>query len=155
MVASPGITKGSIIVPTCKGGPLLAIRVGNEITGELSESTSALRWVHDSTPDVVCPIVVDGNVYLCQDGRMTILDLESGKVLDQGRMHASPYRASPIHVDGHLYYTARDGVISVIKTGPKFELVSENNLGEAQTASPVVSNGVLYLRTYNALYAVK
>lgn len=37
--------------------------------------------------------------------------------------------------------------------GKTFEVLDENELGEPQTASPVISNGALYMRTYEALYA--
>jgi hypothetical protein len=43
---------------------------------------------------------------------------------------------------------------TVVKAGRNFEIVSSNTLDEATTASPVISNGVLYLRSYEALYAI-
>jgi hypothetical protein len=44
----------------------------------------------------------------------------------------------------------------VVKAGRDFAVVAKNELGgEAITATPVVSNGTLYLRTYEALYAIR
>ena len=71
------------------------------------------------------------------------------------RTHSDRHRASPILADGHLYLTARDGTISVVKTGRKFEMVAQNRLGEAMSSSPVVANGTLYLRTFDALWAIR
>ncbi|MCA9045263.1 MAG: PQQ-binding-like beta-propeller repeat protein, partial [Planctomycetaceae bacterium] len=65
------------------------------------------------------------------------------------------HRSSPIYADGHIYFCAKDGMCTVLKAGRKFEIVAQNDLGEPITASPVVSNGVLYLRSYNALYAIR
>ena len=53
-----------------------------------------------------------------------------------------------------MYLTARDGVITVVKAGPKFEKLAENNLPDDITASPVISNGRIYIRGWKTLYAV-
>ena len=51
--------------------------------------------------------------------------------------------------------TAVDGFhLSIIKAGPKFEILAQNDLGEEISASPAVSNGRIYLRTFDALYAI-
>ncbi len=43
----------------------------------------------------------------------------------------------------------------MLKAGPRFEPVAENDIGnEPITASPAISNGTLYLRSYDALYAI-
>jgi hypothetical protein len=42
----------------------------------------------------------------------------------------------------------------VVKAGPKFEEVSTNALEEITTASPVISNGRIYIRTYESLWAI-
>jgi outer membrane protein assembly factor BamB len=91
---------------------------------------------------------------LQKDGRVFAYDQASGKELYFERTHTSQHRSSPTYADGHIYCCARDGMCTVLKAGPKFEIVSQNDLGEAITASPVVANGVLYLRTYDALYAI-
>jgi hypothetical protein len=42
----------------------------------------------------------------------------------------------------------------VVKAGPKFELLAKNNLLESMSSSPVISNGRIYLRTFETLYAI-
>ena len=59
-----------------------------------------------------------------------------------------------MYADGHIYLTARDGVISVVKAGRKFELVASNELGEAISSSPAISGGKIYFRTFDSLIAV-
>jgi hypothetical protein len=34
-------------------------------------------------------------------------------------------------------------------------MVAQNDLQESLTASPLIANGTLYLRTYEALYAIR
>ena len=74
------------------------------------------------------------------------MDATTGKELYQERLHSARYRASPVFADGKIYLTARDGVVSVVKAGPEFELLATNELPDAFTASPAVANGRLYLR---------
>ena len=60
-----------------------------------------------------------------------------------------------MYADGHIYFGSNDGHFTVIKAGKDFEIVSTIDMGEAITASAIVSNGTLYIRSYDALYAIK
>ena len=66
----------------------------------------------------------------------------------------SAYRASPVAADGNIYLTARDGVVTVVKAGPKFEEIAVNRLPDSLYASPAISNGRIYLRGFATLYAI-
>ena len=155
-VASPGIGKGVIIVPTAKRGPTVALNVAS-LKGNSTDVESARKWVLPQTPDVSIPLIVDGLVYLLhKDGKLQCVDVESGEEIYFERTHTVQHRVSPIYADGHIYFCGKDGVCSVVKAGKEFEIVSTNDMGgEDITASPVVANGTLYIRTYKALYAIK
>ena len=60
-----------------------------------------------------------------------------------------------VYGDGKIYLTARDGVVTVVKAGREFEILASNDVEEDISASPVISNKTLYLRSYDALYAIK
>jgi len=64
------------------------------------------------------------------------------------------HRASPVYADGHIYLTARKGIVTVVKAGREFQVVSQNDMQEPITASPVISGGRIYLRSFDALYAI-
>ena len=49
------------------------------------------------------------------------------------------YQASPVAGDGKVYFTSLDGVVTVVKAGPKFEVLAQNDLGEGIVASPAIS----------------
>ena len=154
-VSSPTAAEGLVVIPTAKKGPTVAVNLA-EADGKIDPAGRAIRWVNDKTPDVPCPLIVDGLVYHCRkDGKLFVVDAKTGEELYYERTHDHQHRASPIYVDGHVYLTARDGHTTVVKAGREFEIVAENSLDEAITATPVVSNGTLYLRTFNALYAVR
>jgi hypothetical protein len=50
--------------------------------------------------------------------------------------------------------TSEDGLTSVFKAGPKFELLAENATGEYTLSTIAVSGGQLFLRTEKHLYAI-
>ena len=143
--------------PTAKKGPVFAIRPDQ--TGNLTGRKSAIRWIMPrNTPDVPSPLIRDGLVYLCREnGILVCLDQETGAELYAQRTHpdGQRHRASPVFANGHIYLNARDGRIAVVKAGREFEPVSANKLNELISASPAISNGTLYLRTFDALWAFR
>ena len=153
-VASPAATEEFLVVPTAKGGPVLGLQA-SELSGNVT-GKSPVKWFGDKTPDVSCPVIHEGLVYLCMtDGRLRCVDQKTGEKVYDERIHNAQYRASGVVSEGHMYLTARDGMCTVVKLGKAFEVLAENELGEPQTASPVISNGTLYMRTYHALYAIR
>ena len=95
-------------------------------------------------------------MYLCREnGMLLVLDRKTGEEVYMERTHNNRHRASPVLADGHIYLTARDGKISVVKSGRKFEMLAQNEIGEDMSASPVISNGTIYLRTFDALWAIR
>jgi hypothetical protein len=63
-------------------------------------------------------------------GVLTAYDLKSGKELFAERI-ASPCWATPVVAGGNLFCFGKDGVTSVVKTGPDFRIVATNRLWEA------------------------
>jgi hypothetical protein len=56
--------------------------------------------------------------------------------------------------DGKIYATNEDGVTTVIRAGPRFEILAENGLDDYTLSSPAISNGQIFLRTDFALWAI-
>lgn len=156
-VSSPASTKGAIVIPTAKRGPTVAIRVDSRLTGDVTGVADIPLWVLPETPDVSIPLIVDGLVYLLhKDGKLQCVDLETGEEVYFERTHTVQHRVSPLYANGHIYFCGKDGVCTVVKAGREFEIVSKNEMGgEAITASPVISQGHLFIRTYDALYAIR
>jgi len=157
LVASPCCAPGTIIVPTCKGGPTIALRVTDDLAGDCTGKASVVKWINPLTPDVSIPLVADGLVYLLhKDGKLQCVDLETGKDIYLERTHTGQHRTSPLLVDGRIYYGSNDGWVTVVRAGRQFEQLDTIDFGgEAITASLIVSGGTLYVRSYDALYAIK
>ena len=56
--------------------------------------------------------------------------------------------------DGKIYITNEDGVTSVVKAGPEFEVLAENEFGDYVLSSPAVSDGQIFIRTTKFLYCI-
>jgi outer membrane protein assembly factor BamB len=154
-VASPVAVSDLIVVPTAKNGPVIGVKP--EAKGMITIGSPFEQWRRPrDTPDVPSPLVHDGLVYLDREmGILICMDAKTGQEHYQERLHPARYRASPVYADGKLYLTARDGTFSVVKAGPKFELLATNQLADTFTASPAISAGRIYLRGFEALYAIQ
>ncbi len=156
LVASPGVVPGAIIIPTCKKGPCVGLRVTDELVGECSNKQSILRWVNPITPDVSTPLIHDGLVYLLhKDGKLQCVDLESGEDVYLERTHTGQHRTSPLLVNNKLYFGSNDGWVSVVQAGRTFQLLHSIDIGEAISASLLVAHDTLLMRTSEALYAIR
>jgi outer membrane protein assembly factor BamB len=154
LISSPVATPEMLLVPTAKGGPVVAVRPG--AAGLIQPGGPFELWRAEKvTPDVPSPLVHGGLVYLAGDnGLLRCLDAKTGAELYRERLPADHYRASPILAAGRVYLIARGGTVSVVKAGRSFELLATNTLDDHFTASPAVANGRLYLRGFRSLYAI-
>ena len=114
-----------------------------------------VAWEHfKSIPYVPSPLAYRGVVYLAKEGGIvTAYDAKSGDILKNGRIKGTgAYYASPVAGDGKVYVVSDKGVISVLKAGSEWEVLSSRDLMERTVATPVVSGGKLFVRSEAALY---
>jgi outer membrane protein assembly factor BamB len=151
IVASPIIFNEIIYVPT-RVKPLLALRAGGR--GDIT--SSHVLWSTVNGPDVPTPVTDGRYFYIINDkGIVWCLDAKTGaEVYGQQRLKPGTYSGSPVLADGKIYVTDEDGLTTVIAAGPKFEVLSENPLGEYCLSSPAISDGRIYIRTSGHLYAI-
>lgn len=154
-VASPGISKDLIVVPTAKNRGVYAIKPG--FTGDITKNKEANAWQLDrGTPDVPSPLIHDGLVYLCREnGNLNCHEAKTGKKIYEERTNRQRHRASPVYADGKVYLSARDGKVTVVQAGRDFKILSVNDLKDDLSASPAISNGTVYIRTFGALWAIR
>jgi outer membrane protein assembly factor BamB len=88
---------------------------------------------------------------------VTCLDAATGRSVWQGRVGAvqrEGFSASPVSLDGKVFFTNDDGETFVLKAGPAFELLHVNRIGESVLASPALVDGHWYIRTDRNLFAI-
>jgi outer membrane protein assembly factor BamB len=157
-VASPVIAGDIAVVPTGRndrGQPRLhGIRLGG--TGDVTATHRA--WKREDTgPFVPTLVEYKGRVYFVRDrGEVECIDPATGKTLwsDAFPKDRSNYYSSPLIAGGNLYAAREDGVIFVARVENKFELLSENNMGERVIASPVAVSNRLLIRGEQHLFCI-
>ena len=64
------------------------------------------------------------------------------------------HSASLLSANGLAYFFSDEGIVSVVKPGPKFNIVAQSELGENIYASPAVYGDDLYLRGEKRLFRI-
>jgi outer membrane protein assembly factor BamB len=157
-IASPVIAGDVVVIAYGRNDRrqprLFGIRTGGE--GDVT-STHHL-WKRDDTGTFApTPVEYKGRVYLARDrGEVECLDPATGKTvwsdaLPKGRQ---AYYSSPIVAGGKLYAAREDGTVFVASIDGKFELLSENALGEPVIASPIAAGNRLFLRGERHLFCI-
>ncbi|MCH2375401.1 MAG: PQQ-like beta-propeller repeat protein, partial [Planctomycetes bacterium] len=132
---------------------LLAVKSVGDAKGDLTSTHVA--WSHRrGLPSVPSPLVYEEVVYIVKNGGIvTSLGAADGGVLKQGRATSlGNYYASPVAGDGKVYLASEPGVITVLKAGGDWDILSYHDFGERIMATPTIVDGEVYVRTDDALY---
>ena len=152
IIASP-LVVGDIVVAPTRERPMLAIKAGGR--GDIT-ATHKL-WSFNNGPDVPTPVSDGTLLYTVTDrGVAYALDVKTGKVVyGPQRLRPDSYSASPVLAEGKVYVTSEnEGLTSVYRAGPTFELLSENPLEDYCLSSPAISEGQIFIRTTGHLWAI-
>lgn len=159
IIASPVAADGVIVAtsgnPAGAGkGRMIAVRDGG--TGDLGKSNRLWEY-GKSTPDSSTPIAYQGKLYACADnGVASCFNLKTGELLWTKRLEKGPYHAALVAGDGKVYALSIEGQCSVIAAkSADGDVVATNKLPGTFYATPAISDGVIYLRAYQKLYAVR
>jgi len=156
VIPTPVVGHGLVFAASGRVGPTLAIRPG----GRGNVTRTHLAWMSPKgSPFVPSPVVYGDQLYTVNDMASIVTSFEAatGKVLWQGRLGVAQregFSASPVAVDGKIFFTNDQGETFVVKAGPTFELIRTNRIGESTLASPALVDGRWYIRTDRSLFAI-
>lgn len=144
--------------------PIFAVRPGGSGDISLSQGEAEndyIAWCQKNAgPYNPSTIVYDGRLYVLYDmGLIACYDATTGeeiygkKRLKNGRAFTS----SPWAYDGKIFFLNEDGVTTVIKAGPEFEVLWTNPLGDDSMcmATPAIAGDRLLVRTAKKLYCIR
>ena len=124
-------------------------------------AASHIAWTFAQGPDVPTPVSDGKLLYVVRDrGVVFALDVKTGAtVYGPERLPSGTYSASPILADGKIYVTTEEeGVTTVFRAGPKFEILSSNSLlGDCSPyclSTVAISEGQIFIRTSSYLWAI-
>ena len=152
---TPVIGNGVIVAMSGYQGPAIAMRL--PAPGERGDLTDTHRlWREEKTQQRVGSGVIAGDHFYIvnEPGIALCLDLKSGKQLWRERAAGTTWASAVLSGD-RIYITDQSGETVVFRAGPeKLEVLQRNELGEMTRASPAVSDGQVFIRTYEHLYCV-
>ena len=105
---------------------------------------------------VPSPIIAGGGKYflvVSDGGIASCFEAASGKRYWMERI-GTHYSASAVEAGGLVYFLSDSGVTTIVRPGPKFDVLAVNRLGEDCHASPAISHGCLFFRTQQNLYCI-
>src|SRR5690606_29464084 len=140
------------------GGPAMGFKLGGK--GDVTESNRL--WRNFSTAPrppqrIGTGVAAEGMIYMANadgEGSIECIDPRTGEQQwEVRRTTGGPHWGSMILADGRIYVTGQQGVTHVLEPNPdEYEVLAENDLGERSNSTPAVSNGQIFLRTFEAVY---
>ena len=124
-------------------------------TGSGNVTKSHVMWTTTKGCSYVPSPVSIGQYFLvvADNGVASCFVAKTGERLWMERLPGR-HSASLISANGLAYFLSDQGVMTVVKPGPKFVVVAQNKLGEETNASPAVYDGQLFLRGDKHLFCI-
>ncbi|HSF15729.1 MAG TPA: PQQ-binding-like beta-propeller repeat protein [Vicinamibacteria bacterium] len=151
-IATPIVRGNHVFVSSDYGTGCALLEIDGGPTGMTSREVYFNRDMknHHSSS-----VLVGDTLYGFSSSILTALDFATGEVLWRDR---SVGKGSLVYADGHLYAFSEDGVVGLIEANPaeyrekgRFELPARSSL--PSWSHPVISDGRLYLRDQDTLFA--
>ncbi len=163
-VPTPIVHEGFVYITQAHGpgSPVYAIR--ETATGDISlaadaTSNAAIAWSYPRGGGYMAtPVIYGGLIYIVNyNGLLNVYDAKTGERKVQQRLGTTPsaFTSSPIAADGKVYQASEEGHIYVLKAGPTYELLAENEMGESVLATPAISEGALIFRTQGHVLSIR
>jgi outer membrane protein assembly factor BamB len=139
-----------------RGSSTMAIALGR--SGDLT-GTDAIVWKSRRVgSNVPSPIVYENRLYVIRgySSDLYSFDVKTGDpIYARQRIEGvDKIYASPVAVNGHLYFPGRNGVTAVLRSSDTFEIVATNKLDAVLDGSPVVIGDEILLRGRSHLYCI-
>ncbi|MGZ8845807.1 MAG: outer membrane protein assembly factor BamB family protein [Pyrinomonadaceae bacterium] len=160
---TPIFSDDLIVVVSGRGPerPIFVVRPnarGDVTPAEGKTSNESVVWSRTGRGSYMpTPLIYNGILYvLGNNGLFDAYNLKTGEEVYRQRLPTigSGYSASPVAADGKIYLSNEDGEILVIGAGDKFTHIATNSMGELLMATPALSDGVMYVRSANSLFAI-
>jgi outer membrane protein assembly factor BamB len=119
-------------------------------------ATNIIWKKHDalSHNQMLTPVIKDGLIYTV-NSRNTLMCIDAKTGEDVWSKHVTTdYDASPLFINGNIWFFSAKGEIMVIKAGRNYEVVAQNKTDSGIFATPAVLRNSMILRTQNYLYKI-
>ena len=162
-VPTPVVAHNLVFINSAHGprSPIFAVKLDAE--GDISlkgteTSNDSIVWsIRRGGAYMQTPLIYGDYLYnLRGNGALTCYMAATGEEIYQKKVgNMSSFSASGVAADGKLYFSSEQGIIFVVKAGPEFEVLGENDMKDICMATPAISEGILFVRTHHFLAAIK
>ncbi len=149
--SSPVAGEGAIVALSGFMGPPIAVRAG----GKGDVTATHQLWRRDRAPqEIGSGVIADGRLYLVDEsGAGECIELLTGKTIWRERVGGHTW-SSLVLAEGRIFSIDQAGECTVFRASPTFEVIAKNPVGERTRASIAVSDGEVFIRTYNHLWCI-
>ena len=100
------------------------------------------------------PVIKDGLIYTVNTrNTMMCIDAATGKEVWSTHV-TSNYDASPLYIDGNIWFFSVRGEVLTLKAGRKYDVVAKNQMDSGIWATPAILRNSVILRTQKYLYRI-
>ena len=155
-IPMPVVGNGLLYCSSGRAGPTFAVRPGGK--GDVT-ATHVVWTSPKGSPFVPSPLLQGDYLYTINDmaSIASCHNARTGEIIGQlrlGEARREGFSASPVVVEGKVYFTNDDGETFVLSTAPDFKLLHVNRIGAPMLASPALVDGRWYFRTAGHLLCV-
>jgi outer membrane protein assembly factor BamB len=105
-----------------------------------------------SQNQLLTPVIKDGLIYTVNT-RNNLMCIDAATGTEVWSTHVtSNYDASPIYVNGTIWFFSVKGEVLALKAGRKYEVVAQNQMDSGIWATPAILRNSVILRTQKYLY---
>jgi outer membrane protein assembly factor BamB len=145
---------------------------GYEVDGDGSKYTELLAVNPDGKGDItgtnvlwkkrdglsrnqcLTPVIKDGLIYTVNT-RNTLMCIDAATGEDIWSEHVtSNHDASPLYVNGNIWFFSVKGEVLIIKASRKYEVVAQNQMDSGIWATPAILRNSVIMRTQKYLYRI-
>jgi outer membrane protein assembly factor BamB len=158
MYTTPMVSDGFCVALGGFGGPAMGFTLGGQ--GNVTETNR--KWRHDRPRNpqrIGSGMIVGEHYYIANadnQGSIECREVRTGQQRWEVRRTSSgPHWASMLMADGRLYATGQRGVTRVFEPDPTtYKELAVNDLGGRTHATPAISDGEIFIRTWDKLYCI-
>jgi outer membrane protein assembly factor BamB len=131
--------------------------IGFKLGGSGDTTATHRLWQSTAKPPqrIGSGMFVDDRFFVVNEPGIECIDPATGKSLWNHRLPGEGIWSSLVSTPGRLYISTHKGKTLVFAADPKeWKLLATNDLGERINATPAISDGQIFIRTWKALYCI-
>jgi outer membrane protein assembly factor BamB len=161
-IPTPIIGKNLIFFNSAHGKSSPIIAVKTSATGDITlsgneTSNAGVEWSLARGGSYIHTMLLyrDRLYNVNWNGMIQCLDPATGKEIYNAKLgSARSFIASPVASDGRIYIVDEEGIVYIIQDGDTFKQLAAIPMNGVCMTAPAITDGIIYFRTQNYLYAV-